>query len=526
MRRIATLTLLLLSTLPACRRATPPGGVSGQIKPNILWVVWDTVRRDHLSVYGHQRPTTPRVEQWARNARVFTNCVSPGSTTVPAHVSMFTGRLPYQHGAHNRHPAIAREIPTLAELLIRGGYQTYLYSANSYVARGKQVTRGFDVIEHPWDDRYRNDAVRLIAEKIDPEDQSTELAQSVNAGDTADMPVIKAGRLARDGLERWLAQRDKQRPYFAFLNYMEAHRPFLPAREYREKFMSPEQLSRAHQLDRTWPRMWAHAFGVSDYSPQELELFSLLYDSALRELDDLFADLIESLEKRGELDNTIIILTADHGEHLGDHHLLDHQYSVYNELLYVPLIVYYPPAFEAGRDDRPLMNFDLFPTLLRLAGEPVPDDTNAGNRYTIDLRDVPLTRRRLGEYPQWMPAGLKRVREIAPDFDETPWQRVLRAYYSDPYKLIWTSDGRHELYDLSVDPHELHNLAAEDEPRVRQLIDELNSVFDIRRRGMPSTLPDGDDDAAGEELRRMEALGYAAPGEEDDDEADDGRETP
>ncbi|RMF78527.1 MAG: DUF229 domain-containing protein [Planctomycetota bacterium] len=513
MRRVLNLLIpLLLALTPACRRvppvetAQPPAA-----RPNILWVVWDTVRRDHLSVYGYERPTTPRVEQWARGARVFTNCISAGSTTVPAHVSMFTGLLPYQHGAHNRRPAIVQGARTLAELLAREGYDTYLYSANPYIARDKAVTRGFDTVEHPWDDQYRADAVRLITAKIDPRDQSTELAQRVHAGDTADMPVVKAGKLAQTAVRRWIDQRDNRKPYFIFLNYMEAHRPFLPAREYREMFLSPEQLERSYRLDRTWPAVWAYTFGVRDYSAEELAIFVGLYDAALRELDELFGDLIASLDKRGMLDDTIVILTADHGEHLGDHHLLDHQYSVYNELLYVPLIVHYPPAFAPGRDQRPVMNFDLYPTLLQLAGVTPPSNPKIGISYSLNLRDVPARRRRLAEYPQWMPAGLRRVREVAPDFDPTPWRRSLRGFYSGSHKLIWASDGRHELYDLASDPHEQHNLAPQNESRVRAMLDELKAAFDIQNRGRAGPSPQSPSQA---EMKRLEALGYAAPGED------------
>lgn len=477
--------------------------------PNILLVVWDTARRDRMSLYGHTLTTTPFVDAWARQARVYDNCTSTGSTTVPAHGSIFTGLLPYQHGAHNNRPHLDPQWRTLAELLKARGYATYSFCANPHISQETYFTRGFDLDEHPWSPPYLEEAIRITASKITPEDESTELAERIRRGlPLMEWNVKTSGALAQRGVEKWLDARPADQPFFIFLNYMEVHRPLIPPREYRERFMSPDQVDRSYKVDRTWVPTWAFAFGLHEYTPEELELTALTYDAAMAELDDLFRDLIESLRARGALENTVVVLTSDHGEHLGEHHMLDHQFSVYNELIYVPLIVHYPPRFPAGRDPRPAMNMDLLPTLLELAGAAPPPDLATVARHLLEL---PEQRPRLGEYPEAPPDAISRVERAYPSFDGRPWNRALRAFYNEPYKLIWASDGRHELYHVLDDPGERHNLAASDP-------DTLDGLLMAYERYMSSLeLGLGAEGQLSEDFRRRaESLGYVG-GEQKDD---------
>src|SRR5262245_26004782 len=116
---------------PAPGTTSRPAAVVARDAPNILWIVWDTVRPDYLTPYGHKTPTTPRLADWAKDARVFDNVVSPGSTTLPSHASMFTGLLPTEHGVSHKHEVLDAAHDTIAEILQRGGYRTYMFSANA-----------------------------------------------------------------------------------------------------------------------------------------------------------------------------------------------------------------------------------------------------------------------------------------------------------------------------------------------------------------------------------------------------------
>jgi arylsulfatase A-like enzyme len=242
----------------------------------------------------------------------------------------------------------------------------------------------------------------------------------------------------------------------------------------------------------------------------------------LLELDELFHNLLQYLGGRGYLDNTVVVLVGDHGELLGEHHMLDHQFAVYDQLLRVPLVVHYPPRFAAGREQRPVMNFDLFPTLLELAGVKPPVESKAVSL----LR--PLDRRvRMGEYPAPLRQVLNRLGSARADFDPKPWARSLRAYYDEPHKLIAGSDGRHELYKLDDDPAELHNLIEQQPELAQRLVRDLQTYVDsllkVTKQGTTEEPPKPVDE---EHLRRLEALGYAASPVQDEDEPNDSEDEP
>ncbi len=251
--------------------------------------------------------------------------------------------------------------------------------------------------------------------------------------------------------------------------------------------------------------MWDYTLGVGEYTAEELAIMAKTYDACIAELDDLFADLIGRLEAGGYLENTVVVLTSDHGEHLGEKHMLDHQFSLYEGVVRVPLVLFYPAVIPQGRRAAPVSNFDLFPTLLGLAGIPASD----GTQRAIDLLDAGAntsTRERLAEYPSDFDHALEGVRMRHPDWDPSPFQRRLTAFFVGDHKLIWASDGRHELYDLAQDPEELVDLAATDPERLAALLDQLGQAvhsldafpYDEAR----------EPELSREQQERLEALGY------------------
>lgn len=501
-------TLALTAALGCARQAEGP--------PDILWVVWDTVRADHLSLHGHERPTTPRLDAWAAGARVYENALSAAPYTLPSHASMFTGLQPGEHCTSNDKRHLDLERTTLAELLRAAGYATYLYSANPHITESKHFTQGFDRAEHPWSPRFREQALRIVLSKLPTEDHSSELPERARDADVGPWNIKASGELAQVGLLDWLGSVDVDRPYFAFLNYMEAHRPLIPRREAREQLMTPDEVERSYRIDRSWVPMWEYTFGLREYSDDELEVIRATYDATLRELDDLFADLLAALDAAGRLDDTVVVLTSDHGEHLGEHHMLDHQYSIHQVLLHVPLIVHYPARFAPGRDDTPVMNFDLFPTLLELAGVALPPDQPVHARSLLHASDGRI---RLAEDPSGSTSGLKDVMPLHPGWDPTPWLRTQRALHDGGWKFVWRSAGAPALYDVERDPEEQHDLFAEPSERTRR---------ETLRRTLAQTYPPltpcrGDDRRtriSPQERELLESLGYVV---DEPEEADDPR---
>jgi arylsulfatase A-like enzyme len=493
-RRFTSCLLAAVALVPlACRRDEPVG------PPNILIVVWDTVRADRLSLYGHARPTTPLLESFARDARVFEDCVSVASTTVPAHASIFTGLLPAEHGLGNRAGHMDDSFITLAEALRRAGYGTYLFSENPHLRQETGLTQGFEVVEYPWTAAHRKEAGEIIRAKLDREDQSNDLPQKLAAGDLAIWNLVAAAPLPQRALLRWL-HREEHRPFFATLNYMEAHQPLIPSRKAREEWMTAEQVTASYRVDRRWNALWDYSFGLREYSESDLELTRLTYDAALLELDQSFASLLDDLRALDLLENTVVVLVGDHGEHLGEKHMFDHQFSVYEPVMRVPLVLWYPPAVRAGREPAPVTNMDLFPTLLELAGVSVPTVSTA-----VSLLQPAAGRTRVGSYSTVATAILEEARRRTPHFDPTPFQRTLQAIYREPWKLILASDGGRRLYDLAQDPDEEHDLAPLREDVARSLSLELATLIrSVRRPAHASDALQLDP----ETRARLEALGY------------------
>jgi arylsulfatase A-like enzyme len=440
-----------------------PAASGGQAagRPNILFVVWDTVRADRMSLYGHTRPTTPKLDAWAQQALVFDDAVSAAGYTVPSHASMFTGLLPSEHCTSGENSTLAETHTTLAELLREAGYATFLYAENPHLSAQRRFTQGFERSEHPWSERHEDAALRILKRKLRG-DSSSELGARLadmerGEGQLTPWNVKAAGELAETALLDWLNELEPGRPWFAFLNYMEAHRPYIPPRRYRERFMRPDEVDASYSVDRSWNTIWEYTFGTREISEADLELTRATYDAALLELDDLFASLLAALERAGELDDTVVVLTADHGEHLGEQHMFDHQSTLYQPALRVPLALHHPGRLPAARRSEPVMNFDLFPTLLELAGVAPPPGLRVSAR---SLLEPDPERVRLAEEITAESAGVLAMRRLHPGWDPTPWIRTQRALYRGRYKWIEDSSGRSQLYDLSADPGERNDVSA------------------------------------------------------------------
>ncbi len=471
-------------------------------RPNVLWIVWDTVRADRLGVYGYDRPTTPNLDAWAKDARVFDDCISPGSWTVPSHASMFTGLLPSEHGAEHGAETLDDKLVTIAELLSADGYRTFSWTANPHISSAENATQGFQVQQHPWDKAVEERAREIYDAKLATFPADSEQRRRGEREANSAWVLKAAGELAKEGLVEWLGKRDEKRPYFAFLNYMEAHRPLISAREHREAVMTPEEVEASYNSEIDWKETWGYCFNLVDVPERDLELLARSYDAGIRELDALFGELMRSLEAAGALENTIVVLTADHGEHLTEHHLLDHQYSVAQVLVRVPLIVRYPARFAPGREPRPVMSMDLFPTLLELVGIDAP---RAGVGHARSLLDPAAKRARITQYTKPFERPLISARKEHPDHDLSSRERGLLSIVDQPWKLVQEIGGVARLYELSQDPYETRDVGELHPDVLARMRKQLAGV-------LKSIRPIGAADAREkslEHLRMLADLGYA-----------------
>ena len=354
------------------RPAAPAAAASKRPAPNLLWIVMDTVRADHLSLYGYPRPTTPELSAWAKQGITFDMARSSAPWTLPAHMTMFTGLWPYQHGARVDRPYYGAS-PMLAEHLSTHGYTTAGIVANVRVCNANYgFGRGFDhYVDYP-----QNQTISLN----DTVCNSTFGEWTMNLLRRARLPVPgvapffvhrTASEIIADA-QQWLGRvRNRNqalaeepggpRPFFLFLNFMDVHGPYLPTAKASHKFWSgPAPQKALASPNGGWAALRARDSAPPEQRPQrqqELDQVTQrltdLYDECLHGLDAELGRFLRQLRDDGTLDNTWVVVTADHGEHLGEHGHFGHGSSLYNESTHVPLLLIPPLGAGGGGDDAP-----------------------------------------------------------------------------------------------------------------------------------------------------------------------------
>lgn len=325
-RMLAALALCVLGAfVPSCAKPADP------TPRDVVLIVLDTLRADHLSLYGYARATSPNLVRFARAAVTYEDAIAPGTWTTPSHASFFTGRWPSYHGAErvagDRTLAtpVNPDAPVLAELLRAQGMHTAAFVANTaYVARALGFDRGFD----EFFDRDLNVATQV-----------------------------------RDAFQAWIStQRGR---FFVFMNILDPHEPYEPPRPYDTLFPGkrPEY----------GPNMTTLVFAGTKPTPEMIAHFVSQYDGEIALTDDALADVFAALKNAGRYDTALIIVTSDHGELLGEHGLAGHGQTPYEDLVRIPLVVKYPGSRRAGeRIARRVSATAVFATILASLGVPYP----------------------------------------------------------------------------------------------------------------------------------------------------------
>jgi arylsulfatase A-like enzyme len=435
-------------------RPLPPAG-----SPNVLLIVLDTVRADHLSLYDYPRPTTPNLERLARRGVRFDHARAAAPWTLASHASMFTGRWPHELDIAWSSPLRAG-VPTLAEHLRSLGYATAGFAGNTiYCAYDSGLDRGFthyrdhvvDALGAARTARCLNEALKAAAwlGRFFPVSGATLLKLSEGERKHAD-------RVNWELLD-WLSRRRQpRRPFFAFLNYIDAHAPYLPPPG-ASSGLGPMSMTDADVrfLADGWMRV------DKRYLPVGARLLAIdAYDHCLAYLDVRLGELLDDLGRRGVLDRTLVIITADHGEGLGEHGLFDHGESLYRTEVRVPLLIL-PPGGR-GRSPAAVGEFvslrDLPATVVDLvglrAGSPFP-----GRSLARTWADRPAE-----AHPPEADAArseLDSSNPSDPNRGRSPARRgpMVALAEKDFIYIRNEGDGREELYSARNDPHELVDLA-------------------------------------------------------------------
>jgi arylsulfatase A-like enzyme len=467
------------------QRTRPTIRLPGPNRPNVLLIVMDTVRADRLSCYGYGRPTSPNIDRIATEGLLFFNAYAAAPWTLPSHASMFTGLYPSRHNATWANPNLGREAFTIAERMLDIGYSTAGFSENPFVGSSYGLAQGFKEFHETWRRPLVARVLQRIAERVLPVKTRLEYSKRTT-----------------HLVQRWVENhRTHGRPFFAFVNLMAAHHPRYPRRGYGSHVWSEDHLKRIEPVNRVPEKYYLPAFTLNH---RELATMGDVYDSEIGYLDAQIGGVIRYLAHKDYLENTIIILTSDHGENFGDHGFIEHQFCLYNSLIRVPLIIRYPPRIPSGIVDDNVSLVSLFNTILDLVNDPcVRADT--GLPVSV-LDDAPIDGPIYAEFSNAVDMLENVIGEETSNFDFKPFDRDLRCIISGGDKFIWSSNGKHEMYSLQNDADETNDLHEIDIGRARKLGDVLESWHATQRTApVAKKRLDIIDNGAREALR---ALGY------------------
>jgi len=413
---------------------------------NVLLISIDTLRADRLGCYGYDRPTSPALDALARDGTLFEKVVATSPWTVPSHASIFTGRFPHAHGVVSERDRLADDIPVLAELLRARGMRTAAVVQTTWLSKAQGFARGFDSFQQIPDH-------------------------------------AEGGVLVTRGGEAFLRAFSTQ-PFFLFLHYYDVHSEYRPRPRYEEQFAAGYD----GPVDGTAMQLQEIRERYLVLSPRDREHLSSLYDAEIRQLDDALAGLFATLDELGVRDETLVVVTSDHGEEFLEHGNVLHGRTMYREVLDVPLIVTGPGVPRGERVASLASLADVLPTILGRLGLPLPEAIDGVDLFRPALAS-PTERRVVaaGDHNNTEPDSLRMIQDLR-------------------HKLIVDRvHGEARLFDLERDPGEHQDVSAQNPERTAELRRELDTHVERRRQAPErSALTE-------EEKERLRSLGYLQP---------------
>ena len=467
---------------PAPRAPRAPRALSAESSPNVVLVVLDTTRRDRLSVYNPSLDNTPTLERLAASGETFLSAWSTSPWTPPSHASMFTGLLPAEHGIDGQPlPEFTTDAPTIATVLQEAGYSTGGFASNPNL-HGRGWDRGFDTYLPPWW-VGRHTMLRL--------------ASRIWRGNHGEW----SGWLADDSTARTLARARSwwssgDGPRYMFINLIDPHHPYEPPANLLDKHLPGVDVETALSVSQDPVDYW---LGTAPAEVDDRKVLFGLYDAEIEAMDQALGELVDWLDDRGELDETIIAVTSDHGERLGERGWLGHELVMDQFLLSVPLIVHYPDGVEP-RVVEDLVQLDGLPGyLLDLAGVQAPP-TMASRALHRHKRQEVLAQYR---HPQhYLNVVLDRDASFDANRFAGHWTFFSNGHLAASISSM--DEVEAQLVDIRSDPEWRSNIAGEQ----AELIDQWRA----QAKALPAFDSGTDEGAAGtvdaEMMERLRRLGY------------------
>lgn len=456
-------------------------------QPNIIWITLDSVRYDHTSMSGHERDTTPEIHQLAQQSDgvSYSSCFSHARSSHASVPSILSGTYPSRHRTYfGNSRQFPEELPLVSELFRGAGYKTIGVSNNGYASSLTGVDRGFDEYtllgSSPMGLLKSAGPVNVIKFLLNIRRHSV--------GFDTDIHAHSGGYLLTELAKEQF--RGSEEPFFCYVHYNETHRAYYPPLPYIDRYTDEiemdgsEAASLAMDVHHNLVEIVANG---CDLSSEEMEALLAMYDSEIAYTDELVGELLEVIEDH--LGETIIVVTADHGELFGEDDMLAHKYSMHNAVLNVPMVVQGIPELS---DDGIVQHTDVMRTLLEVAG--AETETIQG----VDLRDESR------EYAisQSGEMDLGPLIEFNPDYDRTKFCTEEYSVIQDSeYKYI-QCPGDSRLYRL---PDEETNVLKDEPERANEMDEWLTRWLDTEGR----SLGRGEEAQLNEEMRaRLANLGY------------------
>ncbi len=491
--------LVAAACLPAV--LPPTGAHTGAGRPNLLVITVDTLRSDRLGLSGHPERTSPHLDRLARRGATHFRAVTPQPRTLPGIASLMTGREPPGHGVRdNFHYALGPDAVTLAERLREAGWVTGAVNSSPVLAHDSGICQGFDSASDRGDDWARLPVVRGI-------------------NHLATLVAMRRGdreRIVTDLALSWLRTRPRSGPFFLWVHYLAPHMPYEPVPPFDRLF------------DPDYDGPYARVLDYGDISkgdmtyrnplpPRAIRHAKALYDGEVATTDRAIGRLLEGMARAGDLDRTVVVVTADHGESLDEHgYFFNHGDFVYGPATNIPLVWTSPGTPPSLADDAPSLP-DVTALLLDEAGLDRPDDIDgrwpvppgAAQFGESDFCRFPDLNDRLGYL---LPLEIAQNPDRVDDWVETWEAQANRAKQrfveAGGFKLVWTPrpDGdRAELFDLRADPAETADVSAAEPALAAELAGAVRQWIEAgaSREGTARTRVI--DDALREQ---MQGLGY------------------
>jgi len=450
---------LIFSSFFSCHRKPSP--------PNVILIIIDTARKDHFSCYGYQRETTPRIDEFAKEAVKFENAIATSSWTLPSIASILTGLWPHRHLAgyqikdketgQEGLSYLSESAVSLAEVLLQQGYQTVGFFQNPFVDPAFRLNRGFELYDYfPGDNLHIRRADQVIG-------------------------------LASRWLERYWRRKT---PFFMVVHLFDPHLAYDPPSEYAWPYVYGYQGELQIPFAPDEKELNKIRQGKITYSSKDKDFIIGLYNGELSFVDHWVGAFFDYLKEKKIYERSLIILTADHGEEFWEHNSFEHGHSLYQEVLSVPLLIRFPEGENAGLAVKEYVTLaDIAPSILAYLG--IETSFPANGRSFISMPGAVIR-----PFPR---AIISELNRIGP-----PLQCIIKY----PYKLILNLiNGKIEIYNLEKDPGEKENLFGKKLSYPPEIIDQIHATANkIQELKAQNQLKKASLDP--ETLKKLKSLGY------------------